>query len=101
MKLYVSHYIHKSIAHAKFEADSSSSFGVTKFPSEEGNKSSNLAIYPRKTGLTFKKWVFMSRIVLLDSKLTPHVNFSNFQAEEKFFIFKISFADVSMRKEQL
>ena len=27
-----------------------------------------------------KKRVFMSRIVLLDSKLTPHVNFSNFQA---------------------
>ena len=25
---------------------------VTKFPSEEGNKSSNSAIYPRKTGLT-------------------------------------------------
>ena len=31
----------------------------------------------------------MSRIVLLDPKLTPHVNFSNFQAEENFFIFKI------------
>ena len=26
----------------------------------------------------------MSRIVLLDLKLTPHVNFSNFQVEEKF-----------------
>ena len=26
----------------------------------------------------------MSRIVLLDPKLTPHLNFSNFQAEEKF-----------------
>ena len=31
----------------------------------------------------------MSRIVVLDPKLTPHVNFSNFQAEENFFIFKI------------
>ena len=31
----------------------------------------------------------MSRIVLLDPKLTPHVNFNNFQAEENFFIFKI------------
>ena len=30
----------------------------------------------------------MSRIVLLDPKLTPHVNFNNFQAEENFFIFK-------------
>ena len=38
----MSHYGHKSIADAKFESDSSSSFGdmtVTKFPSEEGNES--------------------------------------------------------------
>ena len=35
----------------------------------------------------------MSRIILLDPKLTPHVNFSNFQAEENFF-------DVLMTKEQ-
>ena len=26
----------------------------------------------------------MSRIVLLDPKLTPHVNFNNFQEEENF-----------------
>ena len=26
----------------------------------------------------------MSRIVFLDPKLTPHVNFNNFQAEENF-----------------
>ena len=26
----------------------------------------------------------MFRIVLVDPKLTPHVNFSNFQAEENF-----------------
>ena len=55
-----------------------------KIPSEQGNEPSHLAIYPQKTGLTFKKWVFMSRIVLLDPKLTLHVNFSNFQAEENF-----------------
>ena len=30
----------------------------------------------------------MSRIVLLDPKLTPHVNFNNFQAEENFFHFQ-------------
>ena len=48
---------------------------VTKFPSEKGNKLSNSA-----------KLVFMSRIVPLDSKLTPNVNFSNFQVEENFFI---------------
>ena len=43
-----------------------------------------------ENGFNFKKKrVFMSRIVLLDPKLTPHVNFNNFQAEENFFIFKI------------
>ena len=30
----------------------------------------------------------MSKIVLLDPELTPHVNFSNFQAEEIFLFFK-------------
>ena len=86
------HYIYKSISDAKFEADSSFSFGeydVTKFSSKEGNESSDSTIYPRKTGLTLKERVFMSRIVLLDPKLTSHVNFNNFQAEGNFFIFKI------------
>ena len=36
-------------------------------------------------GLTLKKRVFMSRIVLFDPTLTPHVNSNNFQAEENFF----------------
>ena len=54
MKLSIGLYILKSIPDAKFEADSSSSFryDVTKFPSKEGNKSSDSAIYLRKTGLT-------------------------------------------------
>ena len=79
---------------AKFESGSFSSFVViTKFRSEEGNESSNSDIYPQKIGLTLKKWVFMWRIVLVDPKLTPCVNLSNFQAEDNFFIFL-------MRKEQ-
>ena len=41
----------------------------------------------------------MSRIVLLDPKLTPHVNFNNVQAEENFVHFQ-NFGDVSMTKEQ-
>ena len=40
----------------------------------------------------------MSRIVLFDPKLTPYVNFSNFQAEENFSFSK--FWDVSLRKVQ-
>ena len=77
------HYNYKSIPGVKFEADSSSKFwryDVTKFPLEEGNESSNSSIYPRKTGLTLKK----EFLYLLDPKLTPHVNFSKFQAEEIF-----------------
>ena len=84
----MSHYSHKSILDAKFDADRSSSFGkITSqtFPQKKGNESSNSAIYPRKTGLTLKKLVLMSRIVLLDLKLTPIVNFSNLQAEENFY----------------
>ena len=30
--------------------------------------------------LTFEKMSFMSKFVLLDPKLAPHVNFSNFKA---------------------
>ena len=44
---------------------------VTKFPSEKGNKPSDSAIYPRKMGLALTKLVFMTRIILLDPKLTP------------------------------
>ena len=62
------HYIYKSIPDVKFEVDS---YDVTKFFSKEGNESSDSTIYPRKTDLTLKKRVFMSRIVLLDPKLTP------------------------------
>ena len=42
---------------------------------------------PPESGFTFKKkWIFMSRIVLLDPKIDPppNVNFSNFQAEKNF-----------------
>ena len=41
---------------------------------------------PPENGFNFKKTSFMSRIVLLDPKLTLHVNFSNFQVEENFFL---------------
>ena len=53
------------------------------------NKSSNSDIYPLEMGLIFfKNEIFMSRRVLCNPKLPP-VNFSNFQAEENFSVFKI------------
>ena len=86
------HYIYKSIPDAKLEVDSSFSFGdmtSQNFPQMKGTSHPIRLFTPGKRGLTLKKRVFMSRIVLLDPKLTPHVNFKNFQAEENFFIFKI------------
>ena len=86
------HYIYKSIPDAKFEVDSSFSFGdMTSQNSPQMKGTSHLIrlFTPGKRVITLIKRVFMSRIVLLDPKLTPHVNFNNFQAEENFFIFKI------------
>ena len=103
MKLCISHYIHKSIPHAKFEADSSSSFGdmtSQNFPRKKGT-SYQIRIFtplPRKEGLTFKKWISMSRIVLLDPKLTPMSISASFK-QRKTFYFQ-NFWDISMRKEQ-
>ena len=86
------HYIYKSIPDAKFEVDSSFSFGdmmSQNFPQKKGT-SHPIRLFTPENGFNFKKKrVFMSRIVLLDPKLTPNVNFNNFQAEENFFIFKI------------
>ena len=88
----MSHYIHKSIPNAKFEADNSFSFGdITSqnFPQKEGNESTNSDIYPWKTGLTLKKISFYVQNRSPRPNIDPHVNFSNFQAEENVFIFKI------------
>ena len=82
------HYIYKSIPGAKFEVDSPFSFGdmtSQNFPQMKGTSHPIRLFTPER--------VFMSRIVLLDPKLTPHVNFNNFQTEENFW-------DVSIMKEQ-
>ena len=54
----MSHYGHKSIPDAKFESDSSSSFGdmtSQNFSRKKGTSHEISAIYPRKTGLTLRK----------------------------------------------
>ena len=89
MKLGMSYYGCKGIPDAKFESDSSSSFRDTtsqKFPRKKRTESSNWAIYPRKTDLTFNKLVFYVQNLSSQPKIDLHVNFSNFQAEEIFFI---------------
>ena len=64
MKPCMSHYTHKSIPDAKFEAVSSSSFGDMT--------SQNFPRKKRTTGFNFQRMSFLvSRIVLLNRKLTP------------------------------
>ena len=58
---------------------------VRTFPSEEGNKSSNSAIYPQKMGLALKKR-FHVQNHFPRPMVDPHVNLSKFQVEEFFFI---------------
>ena len=90
MKLCMSHYNHKSIPDAEFESGSSSSFGDMTSQNFHRKKGTNhqIRLFIPENGFNFKKnEFFMSRIVVLDPELTPYVNFSNFQAEENFFIF--------------
>ena len=84
----MSHYIHESIPDAKFEADSSFNIGgmtSQNFPPK--NESSNVAI--KGFIFFFKKKSFYVQNRSSRPKIDPHVNFSNFQAEENFLIFKI------------
>ena len=92
MKLRVSHYIYKSISDAKFEPDSSSSFGdMTSQNSAQGRRELviRFGYLPPENGFNFKKMSFYVQNRSPRLKIDPHVNFNNFQAEENFFIFKI------------
>ena len=44
---------------------------------------------PPENGFNFKKMGFYVQNRSSRPKIDPHVNFSNFEAKEKFFIFKI------------
>ena len=71
------------IPDAKFGSSGPSSLrdiASQNFPRDKGKESSNSAIYPRKTGLTLKKKSFYVQKRSSRPTLTPHVNFSNFQA---------------------
>ena len=77
---------------AKFESGSFPFFGdmTSQIFSLEKETSHRIWLSTPGKWFNLKKWNSMSRIVLLDPKLThPHVNFSKFQAEENLFIPKI------------
>ena len=98
----MSHYGHKSIPDAKFESDSSSSFGdmtSQNFPQKKGTSQEIRLFTPRKTGLTLKKMSFYVQNRSSRPKIDPPCQFQQFSSIGKIFHFQ-NFWDVSMRKEQ-
>ena len=72
--------------------DSSSSFGdmmSQNFPLGRRERIIRFDYLPPENEFNVKKWFFYVQNRSSRPKIDPHVNFSNFQAEEKFFIFKI------------
>ena len=59
-------------------------YDVTKFPSEEGNKSSNSAIYRRTKGLTLKKMSFYVQNRSSRPKSDLSCQFQQFSSSVKF-----------------
>ena len=59
---------------------------LQNFPSKEGNKSSNSDIYSRKRGLMLKIKSFYVQNRSSLPRLTPNVNFSNFQGNFFHFV---------------
>ena len=101
MQLQMRHYNHKSIPDARFESGSSSNFEdmtSQNFPQKKEQVIEFGYLSPENR-LNFKKISFYVQNRSSSPKVDPHVNFSNFQAEEMFFIFKI-FGTSPMRKEQ-
>ena len=58
------------------------------FPQIKGT-SHLIRLFTPENGFNFKKTSFYVQNRCSRSKIDPHVNFNNFQAEENFFIFKI------------
>ena len=88
----MNHYIHNSIPDAKFEADSFLSFSrydVTKVLSKRRERVIKFGYLSPETSLALKKMSFYVQNSSSRPKIDPRLNFSNFQAEENFFIFQI------------
>ena len=86
MKFCMSHYTHKSIPVAKFEFGSSSSFGdmASQNFSRKKATSHQIRLFPPENEFNFKNMTSYVQNRSSRPKIDPHVNFSNFQAEEIF-----------------
>ena len=69
---------------AQITKSSVTQHSVTEMKFKISNYSYHAIYTALKTGLTLKKLIFISRIVLCNPNLTCPVNFSNFQLEEMF-----------------
>ena len=76
---------------AKFDSGRLSSSGdmTGKFSLSRREQVIRFGYLPQENGFNFKKKEFSCPESSFRPKIDPHVNFSNFQAEENFFIFKI------------
>ena len=88
----MSHYDQKSIPDAKFESDSSSSFG-------DMTSQMKIGYLPPENGFNFKKMSFYVQNRSSRPKIDPPCQFQQFSSIGKIFHFQ-NFWDVSMRKEQ-
>ena len=102
MKFGMSHYDHKSIPDAKFESDSSSSFGdmtSQKISLGRRERVMKFGYLPPENGFSFKKNEFLYPESFFRPKIDPPCQFQQFSSIGKIFHFQ-NFWDVSMRKEQ-
>ena len=92
------HYIYKSIPDAKFEVDSSFSFGdMTSQKFSQKKETSHPIRLFRKTGLTCRKTSFYVQNRSSRPKIDPPCQFQQFSSRGKFFHFQ-NFWDVLMMK---
>ena len=101
MKFGMSHYGHKSIPDAKFESDSSSSFGdmTSQISLRRRERVMKFGYLPPENGFNFKKMSFHVQNRSSRPKIDPPCQFQQFSSIGKIFHFQ-NFWDVSMRKEQ-
>ena len=95
------HYIYESILGAKFEVDSSFSFGdmtSQNFPQKKG-MSHPIRLFTRENGFNFKETSFYVQNRSSRPKIDPPCQFQQFSSRGKFFHFQ-NFWDVSMTKER-
>ena len=101
MKLCMSHYFHKSVPHAKFEAKSSSSFGdmtSQNFLQKKGTSRQFRLFTPGKRVQCLKDGFLCPESFLFTQKLTPMSISAIFKQTKNVSFSK--FLRLSMRKEQ-